>query len=43
MAQHGDIVERLEKLAEKARLELGDGLTKRIGQEIRPAGTLSEN
>jgi len=35
--QHGDVVRRLEKLAEKARRELGDSLTKRKGQEIRPA------
>jgi arylsulfatase len=38
--QHGDVVRRLEKLAEKARRELGDSLTKRKGQEIRPAGKL---
>ncbi len=38
--QHRDVVERLEKLAEKARRELGDSLTKRKGREIRPAGIL---
>ncbi|MBW1850451.1 MAG: sulfatase [Deltaproteobacteria bacterium] len=37
---HGDVVRRLEKLAEKARRELGDSLTERKGQEIRPVGKL---
>jgi len=41
--QHLDIAKRLEKLAEKARQELGDSLTNRTGQQIRPAGTLLEN
>jgi arylsulfatase len=36
--QHPDVVARLEKLAEKARSELGDSLTKREGAEVRPAG-----
>ncbi len=38
--QHADVVERLKKLAEKARHQLGDGLTKRKGSEVRPAGKL---
>lgn len=38
--QHEDVVRRLNKLAEKARRELGDSLTERKGQEIRPAGKL---
>jgi arylsulfatase A len=35
--QHPDIVARLEKLAEQAREELGDSLTKRDGLATRPA------
>ena len=38
--QHPDVVVRLEKLAEKARRQLGDSLTKRKGSEVRPAGQL---
>ena len=37
-AEHPDIVEKLESLAEKARDDLGDGLTKRKGQNVRPHG-----
>jgi len=37
-AEHPDIVERLEKLAEPVREALGDGLTGRSGKEVRPAG-----
>jgi N-acyl-D-aspartate/D-glutamate deacylase/arylsulfatase A-like enzyme len=36
--QHPDIVERLLKLAEQARAELGDSLTKRRGAGVRPCG-----
>ena len=39
-AQHGDIVARLEKLAEAAREDLGDSLTKRKGKNVRPPGKL---
>lgn len=38
---HPDIVKRLEVLAEKARAELGDSLTKRTGAGVRPAGRLA--
>jgi len=41
--QHGGIVKQLNKLAEKARGELGDSLTQRKGLEIRPEGNLLEN
>jgi arylsulfatase A len=37
-AKNRDVVERLEKLAEKARAELGDALTKREGKGVRPPG-----
>jgi hypothetical protein len=37
-AQHPDIVERLLKLAEAARADLGDSLTKRQGAGTRPCG-----
>jgi arylsulfatase A-like enzyme len=36
--QHPDIVARLEQHAEKARAALGDVLTGRTGNEVRPAG-----
>ncbi|MBM3859699.1 MAG: sulfatase [Verrucomicrobia bacterium] len=36
-AKHPDIVKRLEALAEAARAELGDSLTKRTGTGVRPA------
>lgn len=39
-AQHPDIVKLLEAEAEKARAELGDGLTKRTGFGTRPPGEL---
>jgi arylsulfatase len=39
-AQHPDIVKRLEALAETARADLGDTLTKRVGTGIRPADTV---
>jgi arylsulfatase A-like enzyme/acetyl esterase/lipase len=39
-AEHPEIVARLESLAERARAELGDSLTKRQGSGVRPAGRL---
>ncbi len=39
-AQHPDVVQRLLKLAEDARVDLGDSLTKRPGTNIRPCGSL---
>jgi arylsulfatase A len=38
--QHPDVVERLKKLAEKAREDLGDSATKQKGKGVRPAGHL---
>jgi arylsulfatase A-like enzyme len=38
-----DIVEQLQQLAEKAREDMGDDLTKRPGKNRRPAGVLAEN
>jgi arylsulfatase len=38
--KHPRVLKRLKKLAEKARRQLGDGLTERIGSEVRPAGKL---
>jgi arylsulfatase A len=38
--QHPDVVKRLQALAEKARNDLGDSLTKREGKNTRPAGKL---
>lgn len=38
--QHADVAARLEKLAEQARAELGDSLTKREGSGVRAAGRL---
>jgi len=38
--KHPDVVERLQALAEKARDDLGDSLTKREGKNTRPAGKL---
>jgi len=40
--KHPEIVERLTVLAEKARSELGDSLTKTANPGIRPAGVVSE-
>jgi arylsulfatase A-like enzyme len=40
-ADHPDIVARLEQLAEIARSKLGDALTGREGNEVRPAGQLA--
>jgi len=39
-ADHPDIVERLKKLADQMREELGDSATKQQGKGVRPAGTL---
>ena len=39
-ASHPELVARLQKLAEKARAELGDDLTRRKGSENRPAGKI---
>lgn len=36
------IVEELLKLAEEAREDLGDDITKRVGKNVRPAGVLQE-
>jgi arylsulfatase A len=41
-AQHPDIVKQLEAEAEKARADLGDGLTKRPGPGRREPGRLGE-
>jgi arylsulfatase A len=39
-AQHSDVVQRLLNYAEQARADLGDTLTKREGQGVRPVGQL---
>jgi arylsulfatase len=39
---HLNVVAEIEKLAEKARTELGDNLTGRKGSEQRPAGIIQE-
>jgi hypothetical protein len=41
-ADHADVVARLQALAEAAREDLGDSLTKRTGKNRRPAGKLQE-
>jgi arylsulfatase len=38
--QHPKVVERIERLAEKMRDELGDSLTGRSGNQIRPRATI---
>ena len=35
--QHPDIVKQLTAIADKYRKEIGDGLTKQVGREVRPA------
>jgi len=40
ISQHPDIVQQLQAVAEAARQDLGDDLTKREGINRRPAGTL---
>jgi hypothetical protein len=39
-AEHPEVVKRLEQLAEQAREDLGDSLTKREGKNVRPPGEL---
>ncbi len=41
-AEHPDVVARLERAAEEARAALGDTLTGRTGNEVRPAGRVAE-
>ncbi len=38
--RHPEVVERLKKLADKAREDLGDSATKQEGKGVRPAGRL---
>lgn len=38
--QHPDVVDRLKKMGDEARRELGDSLTKVKGEGVRPAGKL---
>jgi arylsulfatase len=40
--QYPEVVKRLTTLAETAREELGDSLTKREGKEVRPSGKAAE-
>lgn len=40
-AQHPAVVQELRQLAEAARADLGDSLTKRTGSGIRPCGTVT--
>ncbi len=39
-AQFPEVVARLQSIAEEARVDLGDSLTKRPGQNLRPGGSL---
>jgi arylsulfatase len=39
-SQHADIVTKLLSVADKARADLGDNLTKTQGQNTKPAGRL---
>ncbi len=39
-AANPDVVQRLETLAEEARADLGDTLTKRVGNGVRGPGRL---
>jgi hypothetical protein len=41
-AAHPEVVARLQRLADRARADLGDKLTKAKGSGIRPAGKLRE-
>jgi arylsulfatase A-like enzyme len=41
-AQHPDVVQRLQALAEKARVDMGDALTKRVGSGTREPGRVRE-
>jgi arylsulfatase A-like enzyme len=38
VSQHPQVVADLQKVAERARADLGDSLTKRVGANVRPAG-----
>jgi arylsulfatase len=38
--QHPEVVEQIDKLAQKMRIELGDSLTGTTGQKIRPRATI---
>jgi arylsulfatase len=40
--RHPEVVRQLQDLAEKARADLGDSLTKRIGANLRPAGKTAD-
>ncbi|NOS69622.1 MAG: sulfatase [Verrucomicrobia bacterium] len=42
-AQRPDVVKRLETLAEQAREELGDSLTKRVGSGVREPGRIADS
>lgn len=42
-AQHPEVVKRLEALAERAREDLGDSLTKRTGQGVREPGRIADS
>jgi hypothetical protein len=39
-AKHPEVVERLKKLADQARADLGDAATKQAGQGVRPPGSV---
>lgn len=39
-AEYPEQVQRLQQLAERAREDLGDKLTRRVGKQVRPAGQL---
>ena len=41
-AQHPEVVAQLEALAERAREDLGDAVTKRAGKGVREPGRLPE-
>jgi arylsulfatase A-like enzyme len=41
-ARHPDVVERLKKLADKARADLGDSATKQEGKGVRPPGRVED-
>ena len=38
--KHPDVVKRLEALAERAREDMGDAVTKRDGKNVRPVGQI---
>jgi arylsulfatase A len=41
-ARHPDVVERLKKLADKARADLGDSATGQKGEGVRPPGRIED-